>query len=102
MKSIKGLERSWVVWRTSSPFDRRSTIGEWIFTILTRSTAVTVLALDAETPEETQAVVARLDSSSLLFWNDEAQTTFNAFARHLDARVDPLRIAGALVDVAGS
>lgn len=75
---IKGLERPIVVWNTrmASSYARASELSEWIYTILTRTTGLLVIALSVHTPDEIKASVAALRRDRLLFWNKAAETRF--------------------------
>jgi len=79
MLKIKGLERPIVVWNTrmTSSYARASELNEWIYTILTRTTGLLVIALSVHTPDEIRTAVAALRRDRLLFWNKAAETRFD-------------------------
>ena len=90
MRKIKGLERPLVVWPTRAPIPTTSTLGEWVYTILTRTTCVVVIILSSDTDEAVRAVVSRLDRTRLLFWNQQAEDVFDSWAPTVDSSIDPL------------
>ena len=90
MRKIKGLERPLVVWPTRALIPTASTLGEWVYTILTRTTCVVVIILSSDTDEAVRAVVSRLDRSRLLFWNQQAEDVFDSWAQTVDSSIDPL------------
>ena len=47
-----------------------------IYTALTRTTCLLVIALVERTPPEVRRLVATLDSQHLLFWDEAAETLF--------------------------
>lgn len=96
MQSIKGLERAFVVWQADTKFPTMSTVAEWVFTILTRSTAVTVIALTPTIPPATGAVLARLDRTKLMFWTPAAETAFDKTRNLVEGPDDPLRTRSLL------
>lgn len=90
MRKIKGLERPLMIWPTRATIPTASTLGEWVYTILTRTTCVVVIILSSDTDEAVRAVVSRLDRSRLLFWNQQAEEVFDSWARTVDSSIDPL------------
>jgi DNA helicase II / ATP-dependent DNA helicase PcrA len=73
MRTLKGLERWAVVWRTSTPIPDHETETEWVYTILTRSSALTIVVVDpASTSEHVRAAVRHLRQDRLLFWTSGA------------------------------
>lgn len=77
MLAIKGLERPCVVWSTRSEIAADvETSSEWIYTLLTRTTALLVIALSAETVPHVAQAIAKLRRDRLLFWTSEAGTLF--------------------------
>jgi len=90
MRKIKGLERPFVVWSTGAAIDTTSTLGEWIYTILTRTTCVAVIILSSETIPPVRAVVGRLDKSRLLFWDQRAEDVFADWEQLVDSEFDPI------------
>ena len=82
MHSIKGLERSCVVWSTAAAFDTDESHEEWAYTILTRITCLLIVAMvPHETPEPIRRIVGRLHPQRVLHWTEEAEEQFNACHR---------------------
>ena len=90
MRRIKGLERPLVLWSTKSHLPNSETAPEWIYTILTRTTGVVVVALSAHTPDCIRAIVGRLDRHRLLFWSEQAELEFEIWRRLSNGADDPL------------
>ncbi len=76
MRRIKGLERPLVLWSTRAEIPLVETAPEWIYTILTRTTGVVVIALSEHTPTHIKTIVGHLDSTRLLFWTQHAENEF--------------------------
>ena len=57
------------------------TAPEWIYTILTRTTGVVVIALSEHTQPHIKVIVGRLDPTRLLFWTQRAEDEFGTWAR---------------------
>lgn len=81
MRRVKGLERPAVVWSTAADIPQSDTTAEWIYTILTRTTGLVIIALSEHTTEPIRHIVGQLEPSRLLFWTDRAEQEFNAW-RH--------------------
>jgi len=77
IREAKGLERAGIVWST-----RRGdawadeAVEEAIYTSMTRSTGLLVIALAANPPEEAKGVLRKLRRDRLLFWDETAAKTF--------------------------
>jgi hypothetical protein len=75
MRVIKGLERACVIWPTWHPAPSEESDLEWAYTIITRTTGLVVIAVDANTTLEHSArVLALLRDDRLLLWDEEAQS----------------------------
>lgn len=79
MRKIKGLERPLVLWSTGADIPPTGALAEWIYTILTRTTNLLVIALSQRTTDEVRQVVAQLDPNRLLFWTEEAERLFRSW-----------------------
>ena len=90
MRRIKGLERPLVLWSTEIDLPNRETAPEWIYTILTRTTGVVVVALSENTPNYIRAILGRLDRHRLLFWSEQAERAFATWRGLLNGAEDPL------------
>ncbi|MEA3502161.1 MAG: hypothetical protein U9R47_05250, partial [Actinomycetota bacterium] len=90
VESIKGQERSVVVWRSAALRGDPIGMAETIYTIATRTTSLLILQLDSETPSATQAVIGRLERERLLFWSPDARRRYDRFAALVGGDDDPL------------
>lgn len=79
MLKIKGLERPAVLWNTRMASKRTSgsELSEWIYTILTRTNCLLVIALSVSTPPEIKSLLGALRRDRLLFWNEAAESRFD-------------------------
>ncbi len=80
MRAIKGLERPCVIWSTRAAIPDRESHDEWIYTILTRTTCLVVLAVSEATPPAVSEVLGRLEPDRLLFWTEPARARFTSVA----------------------
>lgn len=73
MLNIKGIERFAVVWPTAASIPVDEVLENWIYTILTRSRALLVIAVDpARTSQRVAATLSLLREDRLLFWDRPA------------------------------
>ncbi|MFN3219845.1 MAG: UvrD-helicase domain-containing protein [Acidimicrobiales bacterium] len=80
---IKGLERGMVVWSSRPTLRIDETDDEVIYTALTRTTSVLVLAIDPiEIAPGALATLRHLDPHYLMFWNDESARWWSKAVEH--------------------
>lgn len=92
MVKIKGLERPFVIWSTRSVKDEKDTLAEWVYTILTRTTALLVIVLSPDTDPSVRSVVARMDRDRVMPWTEAAADLFDEWQRaNVGNKHDPLR-----------
>ena len=77
MAAIKGLERSFVIWSTREVWDSDETVLEFIYTVLTRSTGITVIVIEEDTAIEVAECLKLLRPDRLLFWDSAAESAFD-------------------------
>lgn len=77
MRRIKGLERPLVLWSTRAILDVDEAKGEWVYTILTRTTTLLVIVLSVSTQPEIAELVGVLRRDRLLFWTEAAEKAFD-------------------------
>lgn len=76
MNKIKGLERPCVIWSTRARIVSDEALGEWIYTILTRTTGILIIVLSKDTPPGVAHYLSFLDKKKLLFWSNSAKDRF--------------------------
>jgi len=70
IKKIKGLEREFLVWSTSSDLGNPDEWQESAYTICTRSSCVLVVAVDpSKVPDQKVELLGALDREYLMFWD---------------------------------
>ena len=90
MSKIKGLERPLVAWSTQTNIPRRETEAEWVYTVLTRTTGVVVIAISQNTDARLRSIVGRLREDRLLFWSEKAHHEFRECQKVVGTSHDPL------------
>ncbi|AXV04994.1 putative DNA helicase [Euzebya pacifica] len=73
MRAIKGLERPAVVWTTGLELPTHESAEQWIYTILTRPTALLVVVLSDFMDQVATDVIASLDPRRLIPWTPDAE-----------------------------
>lgn len=77
MAAIKGLERSFVIWSTREVWDSDETVMEFVYTVLTRSTGITVIVIEEDTAIEVAECLKLLRRDRLLFWDSAAGSAYD-------------------------
>jgi SAM-dependent methyltransferase len=90
MSKIKGLERPLVAWSTQTDIPRRETEAEWVYTVLTRTTGVVVIAISQNTDARLRSIVGRLREDRLMFWSEKAHQEFRECQKMVGTSHDPL------------
>lgn len=90
MSKIKGLERPLVAWSTQTNIPRRETEAEWVYTVLTRTTGVVVIAISQNTDARLRSIVGRLREDRLMFWSEKAHQEFRECQKMVGTSHDPL------------
>jgi SAM-dependent methyltransferase len=90
MSKIKGLERPLVAWSTQTNIPRRETEAEWVYTVLTRTTGVVVIAISQNTDARLRSIVGRLREDRLMFWSEKAHHEFRECQKVVGTSQDPL------------
>ena len=90
MSKIKGLERPLVAWSTQTNIPRRETEAEWVYTVLTRTTGVVVIAISQNTDARLRSIVGRLREDRLMFWSEKAHHEFRECQKMVGTSHDPL------------
>jgi DNA helicase-2/ATP-dependent DNA helicase PcrA len=71
---LKGLEKSMVIWSTRALYQSEDDAQEFVYTILTRSSGLAVIAhFEGQTPDAYGTVLNTLDQELLLPWDAQSQ-----------------------------
>ena len=73
---LKGLEKTCVIWSTSTGIEHRGEIFEFIYTILTRTSCVLIITLTPQTRDMYLPVLQRLRAERLICWDKESELRF--------------------------
>ncbi|OON65261.1 UvrD-helicase domain-containing protein [Hymenobacter sp. CRA2] len=73
---LKGLEKTCVVWSTSAGIEHRGELFEFIYTILTRTSCLLIIALQPHTLPIYLPVLRQLHTERLICWDEESRQQF--------------------------
>lgn len=79
VQTIKGQERSLVIWSASEELPDMTEPLESIYTIVTRAVSVLVIAAGPEIPETTMEALRLLDRKHLLAWDEATSAWMNSW-----------------------
>jgi hypothetical protein len=82
--SVKGLEKSCVIWSTRAEVANEQDVDEFVYTILTRTLCMLLIGLFPDTRPEFQPILNAFKPESLIFWDEESRKQFD-----LACEVDP-------------
>jgi len=74
---IKGLEKRCVVWSTRTISENSDEIYNIVYTILTRTSCILIIALYPGLKENGSKILKHLEEKRLLFWNEKSVEEFN-------------------------
>ena len=78
---IKGLEKRCVVWSTRKGIKQKKEVYESIYTILSRTSGILIIALFDETQDIYKPIINRLNKERLIFWDEETESKFPDFCK---------------------
>ena len=75
---LKGLEKTCVLWSTKSNIENHSEIINFVYTIMSRTAGLLIIALFPECPVEYVKILRMLRSKDrLIFWDSHSEERFN-------------------------
>ena len=74
---IKGLEKRCVVWSTKTISENSEELYNIVYTILTRTSCILIIALYPGLKEKGSAILSKLDKKRILFWNQKSIDEYN-------------------------
>jgi hypothetical protein len=74
----KGLEKSCVVWSTRMPIESKDETDEFVYTILTRTVSLLIIAIFPETPKIHIDILKSFDyRERIILWDEETEIMHN-------------------------
>lgn len=87
---LKGLEKTCVVWSTNAAIEHRGEVFEFIYTILTRTSCLLLIAITPNSREMYLPVLKKLRSERLIFWDAESGQHFAAIQNQAEVAISQL------------
>jgi hypothetical protein len=84
---LKGLEKSCVLWSTRISINDEKEIYEFVYTILTRTSSILIIALSNSTQSEFKKVIHLLDRDKLILWDEETKRKYNSFCEDFEPAI---------------
>ncbi|MEZ4905676.1 MAG: hypothetical protein R2822_29895 [Spirosomataceae bacterium] len=72
----KGLEKQCVIWSTRVPVDTEKEIDEFVYTILTRTSAVLIIVLSSNIQPSYIDILKTFDRARLIYWDSSSKNKF--------------------------
>jgi hypothetical protein len=76
---LKGLEKECVLWSTRAEIEFEKEVYEFIYTILTRTSSILIVALFKETKPIYKRVINLLRKDRIILWDTVTKQKFNEF-----------------------
>jgi hypothetical protein len=74
---IKGLEKRCVVWSTRINVEKKEELVNFVYTILTRTSSILIIAVFPEMDSDVIDMVKKLKKNRLIFWDDSSHKYYN-------------------------
>lgn len=75
---LKGLERQCIIWSTRAKIQDEEEIYNFVYTILTRTSSILIIALFPDTPEYVWDILKMFDEDKLILWDEASKRIFSA------------------------
>jgi len=81
---LKGLEKECVLWSVRTSVEEESEAEEFVYTILTRTSSILIIALSGKISSNYQKIIGTLNRDRLIFWDEETKERYSEFCRKPD------------------
>jgi SAM-dependent methyltransferase len=82
---LKGMEKDCIVWSTRSDISNEDDAYYYIYTILTRTCSVLIIALFEDTPDYVYDVLSKMERKRLMFWDEASAQAYQQGLRLIEA-----------------
>ena len=84
---LKGLEKDCILWSTRVDIEDEKETYEFIYTILTRTSCILIIALSNSTKDNFKKVINLLNKEKLIIWDQETREKYNSFCEQVDLEI---------------
>lgn len=81
---LKGLEKKCIVWSTRANIEYEKEVYEFVYTILSRTSSILIIALSDHTLDVYKPVIGKLNPGRLILWDNETFTKFSDFCEEVE------------------
>jgi DNA helicase-2/ATP-dependent DNA helicase PcrA len=81
---LKGLEKDCLLWSTRININDDKEVYEFVYTILTRTSSILIIALSDSTQENFKKVINLLDRDKLILWDSETKLKYSSFCQQYE------------------
>jgi DNA helicase-2/ATP-dependent DNA helicase PcrA len=81
---LKGLEKDCILWSTRISINDDKEVYEFVYTILTRTSSILIIALSDSTQNNFKKVINLLDRDKLILWDLETKLKYSSFCHQLE------------------
>jgi len=81
---LKGLEKRCIIWSTRAAIEYEKEVYEFVYTILSRTSAILIIALSDNTLDAYKPVIGRLNPKRLILWDSETSNKFSDFCEEAE------------------
>ena len=78
---IKGLEKSCILWSTRIEIDFINEAEEFIYTILTRTNSILIIALSENTKSYYKSIIQSFDKEKVICWDEESKIHYTELCK---------------------
>ncbi|WP_340067076.1 UvrD-helicase domain-containing protein [Ascidiimonas aurantiaca] len=78
VQKIKGMEKPFVTWDTLAPVNTTNEVEEFVYTILTRTTNVLVIAVSKKMITSYFDIIKEFKKERLIFWDEQSRKTYSS------------------------
>ena len=81
---LKGLEKDCILWSTRISINDDKEVYEFVYTILTRTSSILIIALSDSTQDNFKKVINLLDRDKLILWDSETKQKYSSFCQQFE------------------
>jgi|GEM_PF-989823 len=80
VQKVKGMEMPFVIWSTMSQVDKKQEVDQFIYTILTRTTNILVIAIQTSMLIAYFEIIKNFEKNRLIFWDEQSEKIYNSIS----------------------
>lgn len=81
---LKGLEKRCIIWSTRANIEYEKEVFEFVYTILSRTSAILIIALSDNSLPVFKPVIGKFNSNRLILWDTETENKFATFCESIE------------------